>query len=554
MTLRIDQMDEGTTLHQSHLQTGSTIVFSVVDTGLGIPEEKQAAIFEAFQQADGSTSRTYGGTGLGLTISRELAAMLGGEIQLVSEAGKGSTFSLYLPYEYSQDSSKASSASRSSREESNVRSEGRSSQSAPESREGQGELMGHLVSSTADDSNCLLIIEDDPVFGKILQQYGTKEGYECSWAKTGQEGLEMASTIGPSVILMDMTLPDLSGDEILEALKKNPQTRHIPVHVISGRDALGATLTKGAVGYLTKPVEGEVLRETLQNIAQSKGKALLTVLLVEDDPIMQGATRQMIEQQGIAEVAVVGTAQGARDYLRRSPCDLLITDLRLPDQSGLELLRGLTSQEDQALPSVIVYTGKDLSREEHQELQEYAACVVMKGGLAPERLLEEMGGLFESIQRVENPSKPSSDGFTSVEDEPLTDTSFLQGQTVLVVDDDIRNVFALSKVLKQSGASVLIADTGALALERLETAPTIDLILLDVMMPKMDGYETTQRIRQQTRFADTPIVILSAKTMPDEEARCLEVGANAYLSKPLDLQQLHVVMARYLEQPAERAL
>ena len=550
VTLRLHRIAEGTKFHHATLLPQSTIVFSVVDTGMGIPEEKQAAIFEAFQQADGSTSRTYGGTGLGLTISRELAGMLGGEIQLVSEAGKGSTFSLYLPCDYTESIATLAPSLSSQEKITKTNVQGMQLQTAANPSIVRHEQHDEGSHSVKTDPNCLVIIEDDPVFGKILRQYAEKQGYVCSWAQTGQEGLQLASTMGPAAILLDMTLPDLTGDEVLVALKQNATTSEIPVHVISGRDDLRAMLTKGAVGYLTKPVDGEVLRETIKNISQNQGKSLPNVLLVEDDPIIQQATCQMIQQQGGAEVTVVGTAQDALDYLRTEPCDLLITDLRLPDRSGLELLRAISDEQENTLPPVIVYTGKDLSREEHQELLEYAACVVMKGGLAPERLLEELSGIFQAVPSPE--TVPLNTSESPSNDHRVEDTSFLEGQTLLVVDDDLRNVFALSKILKKAGANVVIADTGTLALEKLETEETLNAILLDIMMPEMDGYETTRRIREHPRYAEVPIVMLSAKTMPDEEAKCLEVGANGYVSKPVDLQQLYRVMAEYLARPLEK--
>ncbi len=524
VTLHIHLMDSDTRLQHAQLEAESSIVFSVVDTGMGIPSEKQAAIFEAFQQADGSTSRKHGGTGLGLSISRELALMLGGEIQLVSEVGTGSTFSLYLPLD-SRDLVGA-------KPEPPVKT--------VESRGATSSILRNEAATPIDEARpkTLLIIEDDPTFGCILENYGSKQGYLCTWTCSGQEGLQVALSQNPSAILLDMTLPDVSGEAVLDALKKNPQTQHIPVHVISGRENLGELLTKGAAGYLTKPVDSEVLRETFDRMIPCQGgKDLPQVLLVEDDLVVQQATQTMLEQQG-AQVVVVETAEKALVSLKQDGCDLLITDLRLPDMSGLELLRTIKADPESEIPPVIVYTAKDLSREEHQELMEYASSVVLKGGLAAERLLGEVGTFFHQTD-----PQPAQQQLSRMAGEQAeVHTACVKDRHVLLVDDDFRNVFALSKVLKQAGAIVTIADTGALALEKLEVISCIDVVLMDIMMPEMDGYETTQRIREHAEYQDLPIIMLTAKNMRDEEEKCRAAGANGYLSKPVDFAQLFSIM------------
>ncbi len=542
--VRVHVPDTEVQFHQDGLIHGKIVAFSVMDTGIGIPEEKQKAIFEAFQQADGSTCRNYGGTGLGLTISRELARLLGGEIQLKSRQGEGSTFTLLLPVEprlvAAENGSSKPAYSRSSFPEMNQNLNAGTSQT---------QVPGHapsLVPFLPDDRDEIhegvkstLIIEDDIQFAKILMEITRKKGYKCLAAGDGTSGLQLAMAFKPSAIILDLGLPDIDGQHVLNQLKSRPDTCPIPVHILSGRDDLSEFLEMGAVGHLTKPVSSEDIDDAFAKIETLLRAEIKNLLVVEDDEASRKAITQLIQNKGI-DVTVSATGREAYDILRTMKVDCCILDLHLPDMSGFELLHTISEDASIAMPPVIVYTARDLTREEDQQLREFASSIVIKGADSPERLLDEIS-LF--LHRVDSSLPAVQQDVTRV----LHDTEqMLRDRTVLLVDDDMRNTFALSKMLRKEGMKVVIADNGNLALEKLDSEPDIELVIMDIMMPVMDGYETMRRIRMQKRWETLPMIALTAKAMPEEQAKCIEAGANDYLTKPVDLEKLLSLMRVWL--------
>ncbi|MEM7203968.1 MAG: response regulator [Planctomycetota bacterium] len=492
---------------------------SVVDTGIGVPEEKQRAIFEAFQQADGSTSRTYGGTGLGLAISRELAQLLGGRLTLESREQQGSTFALELPLATGDPTASPPPPVRASPMPS------LSPAPAPVERNGSD-------AHAEDEAPVLLIIEDDPTFAQILLGFVRDRGYRGVISDHGREGLMLAERLKPHGIILDMSLRDIDGMEVLEQLKFNLATRHIPVHVVSGHERQQDALQHGAVAYLQKPVEQTQLTAMLERFEKLWRQEFGRVLVIEADASSRAAIEDMI---GGANVTIDSVTTGQEGLNRTGDApgghqgyDCMIVDLGLPDMSGAEFLQALPADH----PPVIVYTGQDLSTEQLHELGTYADKIVIKGASSPERLLDEVS-LF--LHQVDADLPISQREIIKKLHDPRT---VLDGCKVLVVDDDMRNIFAMTELLQRQGLEVLKAKNGSIALEQLDAAPSVDLVIMDVMMPVMDGYEAMRRIRAQPRFASLPIIALTAKTLAEDRQACLEAGASDYLTKPMDPNNL----------------
>jgi HAMP domain-containing protein/CheY-like chemotaxis protein/signal transduction histidine kinase len=504
----------------------SVVAFEVTDTGIGIPAEKQRLIFEAFQQADAGTSRKYGGTGLGLAISRELAGLLGGEIQLRSVPEKGSAFTLYLPQTYVGPSTGMAtadakmSAVSTERRPSVVVSSERSNEQIPDDRE-----------NLKEDDAILLIVEDDPHYARLLRDLSRDKGFKVLVASRGTEALELAREFHPTAVSLDVFLPDMLGWTVLNHFKQDPTMRHIPVQMLTMDEDRQHGLASGAFAYVNKPTSPDELETAFARIKEYTAPRRKRLLVVEDDPREQLSIQELLGYDDI-DVQIAATGEEALQAVTNESFDCVVLDLRLPDMSGFDILERFREIPSLSNLPVVVFTGKDLSPEEDARLHLLARSVVVKGVESPERLLDETALFLHRVVTDLPPEKQKMLERLHHSDEALV------GKKVLVVDDDVRNIFALSSVLERRGMFVLTAGTGREAIATLESTPDVAIVLMDIMMPEMDGYETMQVIRQNPSFRRLPIVALTAKAMKGDREKCMEAGASEYLAKPVNTEQL----------------
>ena len=507
-----------------------SLAFAIRDTGVGIATHQQEVIFEAFRQADGSIHRKFGGTGLGLSISRDLAALLNGVITVQSEPGVGSVFTLTVRTERLSTANPAAAVTPPVVAAANL------FVAAPDVRAPPAAAVADDRRSIAVGSRVILLVEDDPAFASILRDLVHEMGFQCVATSTASAGLEAAAEYLPSAILLDVNLPDHSGLGVLDRLKRDPKTRHIPVHVISVADYKREALELGAVGYALKPAKREELIDALRKLEAKFLQSVRQVLIVEDDARQRDSIRQLLAN-GEVQITAVATAGEALVHLRATTFDCMVVDFNLPDYSGYDLLEKMSLQEDVAFPPVIIYTGRALTREEEQRLRRYSKSIIIKDARSPERLLDEVTLFLHQVEATLPPDRQQMLK-TSRNRESL-----LEGRRVLVVEDDVRNIFALSSVLEPKGVTIVIARNGREALDALtragkSAAEAIDLVLMDIMMPEMDGLTAMREIRKNADWKNLPIIALTAKAMADDHDRCLAAGANDYIAKPLDVEKL----------------
>nr|MBA2572659.1 response regulator [Gemmatimonadota bacterium] len=574
VTLRIERPAPGTRFGHPALNAAPNVVaFAVQDTGIGIAGEKQKLIFEAFQQEDGTTSRKFGGTGLGLSISREIAHLLGGEIQVQSQQGEGSTFALFLPESYAGRDQERRDPNQPTRRVAQKRFTGpdrrnpyRSTRRDVAGPGGSAAPAVHrsperaqpasyvppvrsatpLPNPLKDDRDAIelgdrtvLVIENDENFARTLLEMARQKDFRGIVALDGETGLEMVHHYGPDAVTLDIDLPGIDGWEVLERLKGHPETRHIPVHIVSGVDTRQRGLTSGAISYLEKPVSKEAIDDAFDRIGDFLAQGVKRLLVVEDDQAQRQSIVELVGHDDV-EITAVATAEEALRELESKQYDCMVLDLGLADMNGFNLLETVKENEVWRDLPIIVYTGKDLSPADDTKLRRYAETIIIKDASSPERLLDETA-LFLHRVEAELPEQKRR----MLEQLHNSDDVF-RGKQVLIVDDDVRNIFSLTSVLEERGMTVRFAENGRDGIEALQQHPDTDMVLMDVMMPEMDGYETMRAIREIPEFKSLPIISLTAKAMKGDREKSIAAGASDYITKPVDTDQLLSLMRVWL--------
>jgi signal transduction histidine kinase/CheY-like chemotaxis protein len=502
----------------------ATIAFTVSDTGIGIAEEWLTSVFQAFQQGDGSTSRHYGGTGLGLTISRQLAELLGGRISVQSHVGEGSRFTLHV----SAAEATASAATSGSR---------------PRHKQLSGDEMPTGRSQSAPNAGLtrqLLVIEDDERFAAIIKERAEARGFVCEVADDAASGLRLATELRPAGIILDLGLPDIDGAVLFDALRTATATTDIPIHVVSGREDGAALLAKGAVSFLRKPVSSEELSEVLRTLEKHLGRSAYELLVIGEGVLPPQAVGELLAMKHMS-ITTASSGQEGLALLQARRFDGLILDLQLADLPGVSLLNIIDETPSIPFPQTILCTDQELSGDELRALQRFSPILVMKGEHSSQRLLEEVW-LFIHLLENALPAVPQPTVRNLNEADMV-----IKGTKVLVVDDDMKNTYALAHALDERGLDVVMADNGQFAIEKLEQEDDVGLIIMDIMMPVMDGYEAMRRIREMQRYANIPIIALTAKAMPGDRAKCIAAGASDYLTKPVDIEMLFSMMKIWLD-------
>jgi CheY-like chemotaxis protein len=559
VTLAVRRAEKGRRFLNPTLEAAPDVIaFAVTDTGIGIPRDKQRLIFEAFQQADGTTSRKYGGTGLGLSISREISRLLGGEIRVESAENQGSTFTLFLPLRYiprqdgpDREPVRVRNYAYPARNTASAPQRTTPAKAQPASRDQRRKPMGDALqyrperrtmpqTAITDDRDrieegdrSVLVIENDQNFAKILLEMAREKGFKGVVELDGEAGLAAAREIRPDAITLDIDMPGMNGLEVLDRLKRDPETRHVPVHIISGVEEKREGLKAGAIAFLAKPVSKEALDAAFARISTFIDTVPKSLLVVEDNETQRQSIVELIAHDDV-DIIAVASAEEALAKLQERHYDCMVLDLglRTSQMTGFDLLERVKSDPDNHDLPIIIYTGKELSPEDETKIKKYAETIIVKDVKSPERLLDETA-LF--LHRIEAKLPEQKRKML----EHLHDAdSVVAGKNILVVDDDVRNIFSLTSMLEDHGMIVRFAENGKQAIEQLKKDPNVDAVLMDVMMPEMDGYETTRAIRGMDNFKSLPIIALTAKAMKGDREKCIAAGASDYITKPVDTEQL----------------
>jgi len=540
ISMTVSKPKKGTKFSNPNLNINSTIAIAVKDTGIGIPDEKKDVIFEAFKQADGTTSRKYGGTGLGLSISKNFSQLLGGEMQLQSTEGQGSTFTLFLPLEIKLENNREINPSEfieikkendhSEIKKTNNTTEAIASKNTPSIIQINKNVVDDINNINKDDK-VVLIIEDDYNFASVLYSLAHEHKFKAIIALDGESGLHLADYHSPNAIILDIGLPGMDGYEVMKRLKQNHKTRHIPVHFISANDTDIKAFEMGAIGYLTKPVEKKEIDNVFKKIEKIISKPIKKLLVVEDEEIMRKSIINLMKGENII-ITDVASGKEAFEKVKEEEFDCMILDLGLEDMTGFELLDMFEKDKIATNLPIVIYTGRELSLEENDKLRSYSKSIILKGARSFERLLAETTLFLHQVEsKLPEKKKKMLEKIHSKDD-------VIEGKTILVVDDDMRNVFAISSLLESYQAKVIVGKNGVDGISKLQENKNIDLVLMDIMMPEMDGYEAMRIIRKDKKYQQLPIIALTAKAMKEDRDKCIAAGANEYLSKPVDKNKL----------------